>query len=234
MSEDSTAGAGTAPDGGTPAQNSPQQAGQGTGDGGTGPAPGLDDGGDLSPENMLAGALSDDNGGDGGGDDPAKELARLQKQIASLKKHSRTWEGRAKENSAAAAKLAELEDAQKTELQRATEGKTTAEQEATKWQSLYHRTLACAQYDIPLTLIDQIHGTTEDEISASAEGLAAAINERAAAMAAAQVKANGTQQYQQQGGQYRPVESLRPGALPASDNQPLNPETWLRRQIDRR
>jgi hypothetical protein len=188
-----------------------------------------DAGDGRSPEQMLTDAITttDDggdsgDGGDGGGDAAVK---RLEKQLADLKRHSRTWETRAKENSAAAAKLRELEDANKTEVQRATDRAVQAEKTAADAQALYHRTLACARYDLPPGLIDQVHGGTEDEINASAEALAAAINERAAVLAAAQAKTTGTTP---QNGFRGPVESLRPGALPASDNTPRDPNAWFR------
>jgi hypothetical protein len=49
-------------------------------------------------------------------------------EVAKWKQHARTWEQRAKENSSAAAKLAELEKAQMSEIERAT--KVAAEAEA--------------------------------------------------------------------------------------------------------
>lgn len=233
MSEDASAGAATATaDQATPAQQDPG-AGSGAPEAGThAPTPGVDD---RSPEQMLAEAVGngDEGSGDGGQEDALKTA---QAEIARWKKQARENEKRAKENAQKAKDYDTYTESQKSEIQRATERATAGEQEATKWQSLYHRTLACANYDIPLSLIDQIQGSTEDEINASAEGLSAAINERAATLAAAQAKVNGgAQPYATNGGGFRgPVESLRPGALPASDNKPRTPEQWLRDQITKR
>jgi hypothetical protein len=50
--------------------------------------------------------------------------------VAKWKEHARTWEKRAKENSAAAAKLAELEKSQMSEIERATKVAADAEARA--------------------------------------------------------------------------------------------------------
>lgn len=233
MPEDASAGAATATADQAPTDGQ-QDSGPATGAPDTGtpaPTPGVDD---RSPEQMLAEALGSDDG-DGGTQD-ADALKTAQAEIARWKKQARDNEKRAKENAQKARDYDTYTESQKSEIQKATERATAGEQEATKWQSLYHRTLACANYDIPLSLIDQIQGSNEDEINASAESLSAAINERAATLAAAQARAsgNGTAQYQSPGGFRGPVESLRPGALPASDNKPRTPEQWLRDQISKR
>jgi hypothetical protein len=223
------AGAGTAMDSASN-DTTPQGHGQGQ-------DPATAAGGDAadgrSPEQMLADATSgngdDDNGA---GDDPAAQVKRLEKQLADMKRHSRTWETRAKENSGAASKLKEFEDANKTEVQRASDRAIQAEKRATEAESLYHRTLACARYDLPPDLIDKVHGGSEDEINASAETLAAAINERAAVLAAAQAKANPTTSPPGGAGYRGPVESLRPGALPASDNKPRDANAWFRELLN--
>jgi hypothetical protein len=185
-----------------------------------------------SAEDLLAEAADAPEGDQ----DP---LARAQAEAAKWKDVSVKAEQRAnkerataKANAAAAAKLAEIEDRDKTELQRATDRAIQAEQRANEAEGRYHRTLAAAQHEIPPDLIDLITGATEDEIAASAEALAAAINSRASDIAAASARANGLQP--QRPASTRPVESLRPGAVPASEPDRNDPNAWLRNALGRR
>jgi hypothetical protein len=190
---------------------------------------------DRSAEAMLADAVGSGDGQDGAGDDPAAQLKKVQADYARLQRQSRTWETRAKENAAKAKDFDAYTESQKTEQQKLADAAAAAEERATRAEQRYLRTMAAAEHDLPVSLIDRLAGVTEEEINASAEQLAAAINERAAVLAAAQaqVAGNGQQQGQPRNGTtgYRPVESMRPGALPASDNKPANPNTWLRDQL---
>lgn len=63
--------------------------------------------------------------GEGDGEDPVDWEAKYREAI----KHSRTWEERAKANQGAADRLKELEDASKTELQKALDAQKAAEDE---------------------------------------------------------------------------------------------------------
>jgi hypothetical protein len=237
MSED--AGAQSATDGASPDAQPQAQDGAGTGQGdgapgGTGPHSATP-GEDRSAEAMLADAVGSGDGQDGAGDDPAAQLKKVQADYARLQRQSRTWETRAKENAAKAKDFDAYTESQKTEQQKLADAAAAAEERATRAEQRYLRTMAAAEHDLPVSLIDRLAGVTEEEINASAEQLAAAINERAAVLAAAQaqVAGNGQQQGQPRNGTtgYRPVESMRPGALPASDNKPANPNTWLRDQL---
>lgn len=185
-----------------------------------------------SAEDMLADAVD----APGDDDDP---LARATAEAAKWKDVSLKAEARAnkaaataKANAGAAQKLAAIEDANKTEIQRATDRAAQAEERATQAEGRYHRTLAAAQHEIPPSLIDLITGSTEDEITASAEALAAAINERATDIASATARANGLQPQRPQS--QRPVESLRPGAVPASQPDNNDPNAWIRAAVGRR
>jgi hypothetical protein len=232
MPED-TAGAGSATDG---ASQDAQPQGQATGgnapagdaQGGTGThsaAPGDD----RSAEAMLADAVGSGDGADGsGGDDVAAQLKKAQDAYAKLQRQSRTWETRAKENADKAKAHDAYVESQKTEAQKQADALAAAQEEARTERTARRRLLAAANYDLPPSMIDHLAGSTEDEINTSAEQLAAAINERAAVLAAAQDKANGQGQPRNGAQSTRPVESLRPGALPASDNKPQDPNAWLR------
>lgn len=179
-----------------------------------------------SAEQMLADAAAGD--GDGGkADDP---LARAQAELADWKAKAREWEKRSKANATKAQQYDAYEESQKTEQERLAGQLAAAQEETRKAHEERFRLLACAQYDLPPELIPHLGGGTEDEISERAETFAAAINSRAAVLAAAQAQANGQQQ-QARPGDFRPVESLRPGALPASDGKPADPNAWLRRQL---
>lgn len=201
-------------------------------DAGTAPDTGADDG--RSAEELLADAVSTP-------DDGQDPLARAQAEAAKWKETTLKAEARAnkaaltaKANAGAAARLAAIEDANKTEIQRATDRAIQAEDRAAKAEGLYHRTLAAANHDIPPSLIDLISGSTEDEITASAEALAAAINDRAGDIAAASARANGLTGQPQRPASTRPVESLRPGAVPASAPDDNDPNAWLRNAVGRR
>lgn len=190
------------------------------------PPPGV---ADQSAEDLLTAAVAGD-----AGTDPAAQLAAAQAEAKKWRDLSRKNETRAAANAGAAARLTQIEDASKTELQRANDAKAAAEQVAAEATALYQRTLAAARYDVPPDLIGLITGATADEANASAEALAAAINQRAGELAAARggtapaggSPAGGTAP----GGQrpQRPVESMRPGGMPASGAGPSTPDEWIR------
>ena len=178
---------------------------------------------DRSAEDLLTDAITE---GDG---DAASALKTAQDELAKWKKQARENEKRAKDNAAKAQNYDAYTESQKTEQQRLADRATAAEQRASEAEGRYMRTLAAATYDLPPAMIDQLGSGTEDEINARAETLAAAINERAAVLAAAQAQANGQQRGN--GAGLRPVESLRPGGLPASDSKPKDPNAWIRQAL---
>lgn len=174
-----------------------------------------------NPEELLAEATAD-----GDGEDP---LAKAQAEIARWKQQARENEKRAKANADKAKNYDAYEESQKTEQQRLADQLAAAQREAQDAREDRFRLLACAQHDLPPELIPHLGGGTEDEIAERAEAFAKAINERAAVLAAAQAQAAAAQQQPRNGNGFgRPVESLRPGALPASDNKPANPNEWFR------
>ena len=230
--------AGTGADGpGTDAAPQAQDAGgNGTPEGsqgGTG-APAAPVGGDdRGAEGLLADAVAagDSDSEAATGKD---ELAAAKAELARWKKQARENEARAKANAAKAKDYDAYTESQMTEQQKLAARAEAAEQAAAEAQGKYHRTLAAATYDLPPSMIDQLGNGTEDEINARAETFAAAINERAAVLAAAQAQANGQQGQRPSGNGngYRPVESLRPGGLPASDsNTAKDPNSWFRNVV---
>lgn len=117
----------------------------------------------------------------------------------------------------AAKKQAELEDAQKTEVQKATERATGLEQKLADLQSANARLMAAATYNIPPDLIDLLGTGTDEDINARAEALAERLK-------AATPPAPPASQ--------RPVESLTPGATPSSGT-PADPDAWIRKLAGR-
>lgn len=115
----------------------------------------------------------------------------------------------------AAEKYAEFEEAQKTEIQKATERAHTVEQQLADMRATNARLMAAATHNIPPDLIDLLGTGTDEEINQRAETLA----ER--------LKANTPPPSQ------RPVESLTPGASPASA-APVSPDAWIRGMAGRK
>ena len=179
--------------------------------------------GDRSPEELLADAAAD-------GDGTEDPLAKANAELAKWKQQARDNEKRAKLNAEKAKNYDAYEESQKTEQQRLADQLAAAQREAQDAREDRFRLLAAAQYDLPPSLIAHLGGGTEDEITERAEAFAQAINERAAVLAAAQAQAAAQEQPRNgNGAGFRPVESLRPGALPASDNKPAaNPNEWFR------
>lgn len=118
----------------------------------------------------------------------------------------------------AAQKHSEFEEAQKTELQKATDRASGLEQKLADMQSANARLMAAATHNIPPDLIELLGSGTDEEINTRAEALAERLKAAAPPPAAA--------------AQQRPVESLTPGAAPASA-APMSPDAWIRRLAGR-
>lgn len=93
------------------------------------------------------------------------------------KAEARKWESRAKENSAAQQKLAELENASKSELQRALDRAEAAEKAIAEAQSESLRLTVAARHGITGDALELLSGSTEDELEAKAAKLAALITD---------------------------------------------------------
>lgn len=111
-----------------------------------------------------------------------------------------------------AQKHQEAEDAQKTEIQRATERATNFEQQLADMKATNSRLMAAATHNIPPELIDLLGSGTDEEISARAELLAERLKASAPAAPSTQ----------------RPVEALTAGAAPASSTAAATPDQWIR------
>jgi hypothetical protein len=121
---------------------------------------------DQESATLLTGMLSND---------PEALAAELDK----WRKEARKWEGRAKTNSEAATKLQEIENANKTELQKAQDAQREAEERAATAVATHARVMAAAAHNLPVELIDHLGAGTDQEINERAELFAKVINDRA-------------------------------------------------------
>jgi hypothetical protein len=190
-------------------------------EGTTGDAEDTGQGTSENAEDQEAQALLDQMAGD----DPDK----LREQIAHWKKMSRTHERAAGKNSEAARRLAEIEEGQKSDLQKAEEGRQAAERERDAAREQTNRMYAAAAHDLPSDLIDYLGGGTAEEIGERAEQLSAIIKAEVDKRVEALSPQNGSGRRQQTSP--RQVTGLRPGAAPASAGTATNPEQMFRQLI---
>lgn len=122
--------------------------------------------------------------------------------------------------------LQQYEDRDKTELQKARERAESFERDLTQTRVANARLMSAAVHNIPPDLIDLLGNGTEEEIDARAKLLA----EKFAA--ATPPPAPVVEPAKPAPAARRPVESLTPGAKPASE-QPEDPNEWLRRMAGR-
>lgn len=87
------------------------------------------------------------------------------------KAEARKWEGRAKENSAAAARLKELEDAGKTETEKLRDELTAAQADGTTSKSELMRLRVSIRKGLTEAQAKRLQGTTEEELEADADEL---------------------------------------------------------------
>lgn len=108
--------------------------------------------------------------------EPQTEATSTPAQETDWKAEARKWEQRAKENSAAQKRLAELEEASKTELQKALERAEAAEKKVAGFETR-DQVAAWAKdivKDSPVPA-DALRGTTQEELQAHFEQLKALI-----------------------------------------------------------
>lgn len=158
-------------------------------------------------------------------DSAAEELQRW-------KEESRKWEKRAKENSKAAARMKEIDQANMSELEKAQALQKEAEERADNATAMHNRVMAAAANDLPMEFIDFLGSGTEEEIGERAEIMAQAFDaevERRVNERLGQAGRNG-----QPATGARPVESMRPGSAPAQGDTPVTQDDWFRRLLGNR
>jgi hypothetical protein len=158
---------------------------------------------DQAAEEQLHGIMQDE--------DPAELKKQLERWRKTAQRHERT----ARDNSAAAARLRELEDASKSEVQRAVDAQQAAERERDAVRSQHARTVAAASHGLDPELADYLGDGTEDEISDRAKSLSDLIEKTAQKLAEQMTSQNNGGGRGSGGTRTRPVESMRPGAAPA-------------------
>jgi hypothetical protein len=174
-----------------------------------------------------------------GGEDGAAELLggmldndpdKLAEELEKWKGLARKHEGRAAKNAEAAQRLREIEDANKTELQKAQDAAAEAVRERDEARADHSRVMAAAAHNLPVDLIDYLGTGTDEEINGRAEAIAGAIDTRARELADEMVnQSNGGRNGFQPG--TRPVESLRAGSAPSSGGTPKTTEEWFRQLV---
>jgi hypothetical protein len=204
--------------------------GPGTNSPGTGGTATGDEGGAELLDGML-GNSDDQQGGD------------LAEQLRHWKEVARKNEQRAKQNAGAVSKLAKIEQANMSELEKAQAAQKEAELARDDALSSHARVLAAAANNLPVELIEHLGSGTEEEIGERAELFASIIESTAQAIAEQliadqitsgqliagnAVNGNGRNgPSSPQGGGTRPVESLRAGSAPAG-TAPNTNEQWFR------
>lgn len=151
----------------------------------------------------------------------------LQEKLAHWKRMARQHERTAAKNSAAAAKLAEIENAGKSDLQKANEALAAAQQERDALVTERARMLAATTHDLPPELIEYLGDGTAEEINDRAEQLSEIINTTAKKLAAEMAPQSNNGSTKSSG---RPVGSLRAGAAPASSGV-MTPDAMFRQLI---
>jgi|SRR5215469_401370 len=212
------------------------------GDAGTGPATGQG-----SPAGTAGVGSTDDADGTTGQLEGQGEGAQsdedLAAQVVHWKEMAKKNERRAKENSAAAARLKTIDQANMTELEKAQAAQREAEAARDEALATHARVMAAAAHNLPVELIDILGTGTDDEINERAELLQTSIEEMAQEIAEQLIadkvasgelvvgqgaNRNGAAPQQQLAA--RPVESLRPGSAPAGAT-PNTPEQWFRQLL---
>ena len=136
---------------------------------------------------------------DGGAPDPIAEVAKW-------KAMSRKHEGEAKANRDAAKRLAEIEDANKTEVQKLADAKTASDTVAATAQNELMRLRVAMRKGLTEAQAKRLVGSTEEEIEADADEL---------------LESFGVQKTEPGAGKpTRPKERLRSGAGPADEPSP--------------
>ena len=103
------------------------------------------------------------------------EASPAPAQEIDWKAEARKWEGRAKENSTAAQKLAEIEESKKSETQKLQEQLTALQDRAATAERDKERLAVIAKHGIPEDYHDLVHGSDAESLAASAAKVKALI-----------------------------------------------------------
>lgn len=144
--------------------------------------------------------------------DPKDDLAGLRDALAKEREARRRFEAEAKKNSTAAQKLAEAEEADKSELQRITDRAAAAEARANLAESKLLRQEVAVAKGLPASMWTRLQGETREELEADAAELLSVLK-----------PAGSTGQGAAPDTRSRPKENLRSGSAPASEPEDNDP-----------
>lgn len=147
--------------------------------------------------------------------EPAQEAAPEtfdRDYVAKLRAESAKYRTEAKANAKAAEKLAAIEEASKSELDKAAERASAAEARAANAEAQLVRKDIAASKGLKPEAAEFLTGSTPEEIEASAEKLLALMPDP-----------------QRPPG--RPVEQLQSGAVPAANQSGSTPDDWIRHAV---
>lgn len=167
-------------------------------------------GGDGTDGDGGAGSGDGDGDGDEGGK-PADPAAEVAKWKALARKH----EGEAKKGKDAAKRLAELEDADKSEIQRERDKAAAAEARANAAETRADRLEIAAEKGLSPKLAARLVGATREELEADADELLAQLKGDGKGDDAGKPPA---------GSPARPKESLRSGSAPDAEPEENDPK----------
>lgn len=141
---------------------------------------------------------------------PAAEQPKPTETVDFWKQKAREQEARAKSNAQAAQRLAEIEDAQKTEQQRLADRQAQIERERDEARAEGLRYKAAATHGISEDYFDLLGSGDEETIGSRGERLGALLRENASMKAELEALRAGKPAPTNG----RPVEALKPGATP--------------------
>jgi hypothetical protein len=126
----------------------------------------------LDPAAQQGGPQGDDKGTDTGPVDWEQRARQAEADRDKWKNLSRSHEGKAKSNADAAAKLAQLEDSQKSEQQRLTDRLTATEVELAQYRTREVRTAAAVQAGLSPDMAEYLTEVEPEKALAQAKKLA--------------------------------------------------------------
>jgi hypothetical protein len=174
-----------------------------------------------TPEQKPAAGETPDEPESGETPEPGNDLAGLREALAKERTARRKFEADAKKNASAAQRLAEVEDADKSEVQKANDKAAAAEARAKTAEVRVARLEVAAAKGLGPTLAARLVGETREELEADADEL----------MAQLKPSGNGTDKQGEgktgSGGtpdsRGRPRESLRSGTAPDAEPEENDP-----------
>ena len=136
--------------------------------------------------------------------------------VSKLRAEAAKYRKEAKANAEAAARLAQIEDAQKTEAQRAAEALAAAQRDAEQARAEALRLKVGVAHGLPPELVSRLQGSTEEELAADAANLLPLIKPATPTPATAPQPA--------------PVS----GTVPPVEQEPQDLNAWLRNSLSRK